>query len=229
MSGLALEMKEVGVRYKKRTSLFGSEWHWAIRDISFDLRGGETLGVVGRNGAGKSTLLKVLAGIMAPDVGEVHRFCEGASLLTINLGFMPHLSGRDNAKLSGMLMGIRKSEISASLDEIIEFAGLGEFIDEPLRTYSSGMKARLGFGVALTADPDIILVDEVLGVGDKAFRKKSTLAMQEKIKSNKTVVLVSHNESMVRETCDRVLWIERGKVLRQGPVHEVMDQYSASR
>ena len=228
MNELALEMKEVGVRYKKRTSVFGSDWHWAISDICFDLRGGETLGVVGRNGAGKSTLLKVLAGILAPDVGEVHRFCEGASLLTINLGFMPHLSGRDNAKLSGMLMGIGKSEISECLDEIIEFAGLGDFIDEPLRTYSSGMKARLGFGVALTADPDIILVDEVLGVGDKAFKKKSTLAMQEKISSNKTVVLVSHNETMVREICDRVLWIEEGQVLAQGPVDEVMDQYSAS-
>ncbi|SVC76686.1 uncharacterized protein METZ01_LOCUS329540 [marine metagenome] len=229
MSELVLDMKGVGVRYKKRTSFFSGEWHWAIRDMSFDLRGGETLGVVGRNGAGKSTLLKVLTGILAPDEGEVHRLCDTASLLTISLGFMPHLTGRDNAKLSGMLMGINKSEITERLDEIIDFADLGYFIDDPLRTYSSGMKARLGFGVALTADPDIILVDEVLGVGDKAFRKKSTLAMREKMNSNKTVVLVSHNEAMVRETCHRVVWIEQGRVMAQGLVDDVMDQYAASR
>ena len=228
MSDLALEMKRVGVWYRKRTSFLSSNRHWAIKNMSFDLRKGETLGVVGRNGSGKSTLLKILAGILAPDEGEVNRFCKSASLLTISLGFMPYLSGRDNAKLSGMLMGISKNEISERLNEMIEFADLGEFIDEPLRTYSSGMKARLGFGVALTADPDIILIDEVLGVGDRAFRKKSMAAMREKINSNKTVVLVSHNERMVRETCDRVVWIDQGSVIAEGQVSEVMDEYAAS-
>ena len=229
MGDQALEMKSVGVWYRKRTSIFRRDRRWAIKDMSFDLKRGETLGVVGRNGSGKSTLLKVLSGILAPDEGEINQFCERASLLTINLGFMPHLSGHDNAKLSGLLMGICKNDMSERLEEIIDFAGLGDFIDEPLRTYSSGMKARLGFGVALAADPDIILVDEVLGVGDKSFRKKSTAAMRKKINSNKTVVLVSHNEAMVRETCDRVVWIDKGRVKAEGPVAEVMDQYAVSR
>jgi len=229
MTDRVLEMKSVGVWYRKRTSIFRRDRRWAIKDMSFDLKRGETLGVVGRNGSGKSTLLKVLSGILAPDEGEINRFCERASLLTINLGFMPHLSGHDNAKLSGLLMGICKNDMSERLEEIIDFAGLGDFIDEPLRTYSSGMKARLGFGVALAADPDIILVDEVLGVGDKSFRKKSTAAMRKKINSNKTVVLVSHNEAMVRETCDRVVWIDKGRVKAEGPVAEVMDQYAVSR
>jgi len=221
-----LELDNVGVRYRKRTSLFGAEWHWAIRNLTFDVRAGETLGVIGHNGAGKSTLLKVLTGILAPDEGSVNRYCRTASLLTINLGFMPHLSGRDNAVLSGMLMGLSRDEVSERLDDIIDFVELGTFIDEPFRTYSSGMKARLGFGVAFAADPDIILVDEVLGVGDKDFRLKSTNAMKEKISSDKTVVLVSHNETMIREICDRLILIENGTIIAEGDVDAVLTRYS---
>ena len=226
---VVLQLQNVGVRYKKRTSVFGSEWHWAIRGLSFDVRAGETLGVIGHNGAGKSTLLKVLTGILAPDEGVITRNSDTASLLTINLGFMPHLSGRDNAVLSGMLMGLTRREVESRIDEIIEFSELGDQIDEPFRTYSAGMKARLGFGIAFTADPDIILIDEVLGVGDRDFRIKSTKAMTEKINSSKTVVLVSHSEALVRYTCDRVVWIEEGRAIAQGPVDEVMDQYDAGR
>ena len=225
--GVVLRLDNVGVRYKKRTSLFGSEWMWAIRNLSFDVRAGETLGVIGHNGAGKSTLLKVLTGILAPDEGTVTRYCDTASLLAINLGFMPHLSGRDNAILSGMLMGLSRSEVDQRLQEIIDFSELGDQIDEPFRTYSAGLKARLGFGIAFTADPDIILIDEVLGVGDKDFRIKSTNAMKEKINSSKTVVLVSHNETMIRQTCDRAVWIEGGEAIAQGQVDEVMDLYAA--
>lgn len=226
---IILELDNVGVRYRKRTSLLGSEWTWAIRNLSFNLKSGETLGVIGHNGAGKSTLLKVLTGILAPDEGSVSRYCDTASLLTINLGFMPHLSGRDNAILSGMLMGLSREQVFERLEDIFGFAELGEHIDEPFRTYSAGMKARLGFGIAFAADPDIILIDEVLGVGDRDFRIKSTEAMKAKINSNKTVVLVSHNETMVRETCDRVVWIEQGGSVAQGDVESVMDQYAAGR
>ncbi len=226
---ILLNLEDVGVYYRKRISLFSEERHWAIRDVTFNVRAGETLGVIGHNGAGKSTLLKLLTGIISPDEGTISRYCETASLLAINLGFVPHLSGRDNAILSGMLLGLSKEEVMARLDDMIEFSELGDQIDDPFRTYSAGMKARLGFGVAFSADPDIILVDEVLGVGDRDFRVKSTNAMKEKIQSDKTVVVVSHSEPLVREICDRLVWIENGHIMAKGDVNEVLDQYSAER
>lgn len=225
---VVLKLENVGVHYRRRLSLFNHEKHWAIRGMSFEVRAGETLGVIGHNGAGKSTLLKVLTGILAPDEGALTRNCDTASLLTINLGFLPHLSGRDNAILSGMLMGLSRAEVYEKLDEIIAFSELGAQIEDPFRTYSAGMKARLGFGVAFTADPDIILIDEVLGVGDREFRKKSTDAMKRKIQSDKTVVLVSHNEPMIRETCDRLVWLQHGTVVAEGAVDDVLDEYTAS-
>jgi lipopolysaccharide transport system ATP-binding protein len=178
--------------------------------------------------AGKSTLLRVLADLLAPDEGQVTRNVKTASLLTLNLGFMPHLSGRDNAIVSGMLMGLSRKEAIANLEEVISFSELGDAIDDPFRTYSSGMRARLGFGIALTSDPDIILVDEVLGVGDMEFRQKSTRKMKEKMQSDKTVVLVSHSESLVREICDRVVWIENGSVIASGEVEGVLTEYNGS-
>ncbi|NBS27067.1 MAG: ABC transporter ATP-binding protein [Gammaproteobacteria bacterium] len=173
-NSVVLSLDNVGIRYRKRVSLLRSSWRWAIRQLSFEVHAGETLGIIGHNGAGKSTLMKVLTGILAPDEGEVIRNCETASLLTINLGFMPHLSGRDNAILSGMLLGLSQAEVRSKLPAIIEFSELEKFIDEPFRTYSAGMKARLGFGIAFASDPDVILIDEVLGVGDRDFRRKST-------------------------------------------------------
>ncbi|MBT4159791.1 MAG: ABC transporter ATP-binding protein [Gammaproteobacteria bacterium] len=222
-----LKLEDVGVRFRRRTSLLRSEWRWAIRHLSFDVKAGETLGVVGRNGAGKSTLLKVLTGILAPDEGKVTRYCDTASLLTINLGFMPHLSGRDNAILSGMLMGLARSDVQARLGEIIEFSELGADIDEPFRTYSAGMKARLGFAISLVADPDIILMDEILGVGDRSFRRKSTEAMREKIRSDKTVVLVSHQEEVLSSVCDRIIWLDNGGMVMEGSTSEVLRGYTA--
>ncbi len=225
---VVLTLEDVGVKYRKRVSFFGGEWHWAIRNLSFEVYAGETLGIVGHNGAGKSTLLKVLAGILAPDEGHIVRNCETASLLTISLGFMPHLSGRDNAILSGMLLGLTQAEVREKLPEIIAFAELESFIDEPFRSYSSGMKARLGFGIAFSADPDVILIDEVLGVGDRQFKKKSTAAMKEKIHSDKTVVLVSHSEAMIRQTCDRLIWVDHGEVIAEGEVEDVLALYTAN-
>lgn len=199
--------------------------YWALKDVSFDVYHGETLGVIGRNGAGKSTLLRVLADIISPDRGRVQRNGCSVAMLSLQLGFIPHLTGRENAILSGMLMGLRRFEVEKVMEAIIDFSELEEFIDEPVRNYSAGMRARLGFSVAFQADPDVLLVDEVLGVGDVEFRRKSAQAMREKIKSNKTVVLVSHTPQSVRELCDRAVWIDQGVSQCDGSVEEVMGEY----
>jgi lipopolysaccharide transport system ATP-binding protein len=151
-----------------------------------------------------------------------------ASLLSLQVGFIPYLSGRDNVVLSGILLGLTRRQVLARMDDIIGFAELGDFIDEPMRSYSSGMKARLGFAVAFQADPDVLLIDEVLGVGDAAFRAKSAAVMREKINSDKTVVMVTHSEETVLELCDRVVWIDHGVTRRVGPTREVMDEYRDS-
>jgi len=224
-NNLVLSMHHVGVAYRRKKGIFGDIF-WALKDVSLSLHHGETLGVIGRNGAGKSTLLRLIAGIIKPDKGELIQ-TQGyqASLLTLQLGFVPYLTGRENAILSGMLLGLRKKEITAKLDAIIEFSELGEFIDQPIVTYSSGMAARLGFSVAFQADPDIFLIDEVLGVGDAEFIKKSTAVMQQKIKTNKTVVFVSHNAALVNQLCDRVVWIEEGVTKAEGKPKEIIAMY----
>ena len=160
-----LQLDNVGISYNRRSGFFGGDAFWALKDVSLSIYQGETLGIIGRNGAGKSTLLQLLAGIIKPNRGQFHTHIDyRASLLALQLGFIPYLSGRDNAVLSGMLMGMRRKEVEAKLQDIIDFAELGEFIDQPVITYSSGMSARLGFSVAYYADPDILLIDEVLGV-----------------------------------------------------------------
>ena len=223
-----LRVESVAVSYRKNAGLFNPKKFWALKDVSFELYHGETLGVIGGNGAGKSTLLRLLAGIIAPDSGTITHDELVISMLGLNVGFISHLTGRNNAVLSGMLMGMRRKEIESKLDDIVEFAEIGEFIDEPVRSYSSGMRARLGFSVAIQADPDILLIDETLGVGDARFAKKSSRAMKEKIRSNKTIVLVSHSEKMVRKMCDRVVWIDKGKSLREGDTDSIMDDYMES-
>jgi lipopolysaccharide transport system ATP-binding protein len=220
-----LRLQNVGVSYMRRKGLFRRERFWALTDVSFSLYRGESLGIIGRNGAGKSSLLKVMAGIIEPDRGCVVRTDLRIDLLSMRVGFQPHLNGRENAILSGMLMGLRRHQMEAGLREIIAFAELEDFMDQPLRTYSAGMKARLGFAVAFMADPDILLIDEVLGVGDTDFRKKSTELMRRKIQSDKTVVVVSHNALIIRELCDRVVWIERGRTRQIGNAEEVLTSY----
>ncbi len=220
-----ISLRHVGISYWRRVSYLRRKKFWALRDISFDLYHGETLGIIGRNGAGKSTLLRVLAGIIAPDKGFLLNQGYRASLLSLQLGFIPHLSGRQNAILSGMLLSVPKRTIEARMDEIIGFAELENFIDQPVSTYSAGMKARLGFSIAFQADPDILLIDEVLGVGDGAFQAKSSNAMREKIRSNKTVVLVSHNLQTLRSLSDRVVWIEEGVTQTEGDVSTVLKTY----
>ena len=184
------------------------------------------MGVIGGNGAGKSTLLKLLSGILDPDEGKVFRKVRNASLLTLGLGFLPNLNGRDNAVLSGIMLGKTREEMTNLLPDIIDFAEIGDAINDPVRTYSSGMRARLSFATALKADPEMILVDELLGVGDLHFRKKSTQAMKEQISSEKTVVVVSHNEELIKEVCDRLVWIDAGTIKAQGSVEEVFETVS---
>lgn len=221
--GRVMSLRNIAVSFHRRRKVF-----WPIQDVSFDLYRGETLGIVGRNGVGKTTLLKVMAGILRPDRGELRSYAHTVSLLSLHLGFLPLLSGRENAVMGGILLGMGAGKIRALMDSIVDFAELGDFIDEPMHTYSAGMKARLGFSVAFHAEPDVLLIDEVLGVGDAEFREKSSKAMKQKLRSEKTIVLVSHNEATIRELCDRAVWIENGKTRVEGEVTSVMQQYNAA-
>jgi lipopolysaccharide transport system ATP-binding protein len=222
-----LRLQDVGVSYQRRIGLFKRGRFWALRNVSFSLYHGESLGIIGRNGAGKSTLLKILAGIINPDRGQIQRASLRAALLSLRIGFVPYLTGRENAILSAMLMGIHRRQIEQAMDEVFAFAELEEFIDQPLYTYSAGMRARLGFAVAFQSDPDILLIDEVLGVGDADFKQKSTELMRKKILSDKTVVIVSHSTSLIHNLCDRVVWIDRGESKREGATDEILALYSA--
>ena len=221
-----LRLASAGVCYRRRRTLrSAAALHWALSNVSFEVMSGETLGVLGRNGSGKTTLLKVLAGIIEPDRGTIERNHSSISMLSLQVGFLPQLSGRENALLSSVLLGEDRMAAKRKLDEIVAFADLEDCIDDPLATYSSGMRARLGFSVAYHTTPELLLIDEVLGVGDQEFRVKSTAAIKELIKSDRTVVLVSHNLPTIRELCDRVVWIEEGKSRMVGPTEEVIAAY----
>lgn len=224
-----VKLENVGVCFSRRQGLFRRSAFWALENISLNLYHGETLGVVGGNGAGKTTLLKILSGILEPSTGCYTNPGFRASMLTLQLGFVHNLTGRDNAVLSGMLLGQTRRQMMAKMDAIVEFSELADFIDQPVRTYSAGMRARLGFSVALEANPDILLIDEILGVGDSTFRAKSTAALKSLIISDRTVVLVSHNLATMRELCDRVIWIENKSTCMEGPVDEVLTAYQGSR
>ncbi len=223
---IILSAQNVGVSYRQRTGLLKYERFWALSDVSFELHAGETLGVIGCNGAGKSTLLRMIAGIIDPDRGQLSRQPDTtASLLALNAGFKPELSGRENAMFSGLLLGLSHQQISGKLDEIKAFSDLEDFFERPVGTYSTGMRARLGFAVAIHADPDVLLIDEVLGVGDESFKIKSHAAMKAKINSDKTVVLVSHSMAAIRSLCDRVLWLQEGRSIACGETNWVIDGY----
>jgi lipopolysaccharide transport system ATP-binding protein len=220
-----MSLKNVGVCY--RGILPFSKRHWALEDISFDVFQGETLGVIGKNGAGKSTLLKLLGRILHPDTGAVEGTAQRIQLLSLQVGFVPELSGRENAILSGLLLGLSKKQCLERMSGVIEFSGLESVIDDPINTYSSGMRARLGFAVSCQADPDLLLIDEVLGVGDRDFRQKSRDFMLSRMKSDKSFVLVSHNEATIMEHCQRAVWIEGGRVKMYGEAEQVVKAYQA--
>ena len=221
-----MELSNVSVPYKSRKSFFRHDYFTALDNVSFKIKTGETLGVIGTNGCGKSTLLKVLANIYGVDSGQIHWHCRQVSLLALSLGFDADLSGRDNAVISGMLLGGRKKDVLEKLDEIIEFSELEEFIDKPIKTYSNGMRARLGFSVALKMESELLLIDEVLGVGDGKFRHKAENAMVSKISTDQTVVLVSHSMGQIGKLCDRVLWLDAGTVKMINVPDAVLDAYS---
>ena len=202
----------------------GAEF-WALRDVSFQVEQGEVLGLVGSNGAGKSTLLKLLSRITIPTEGQITRRGRVGSLLEVGTGFHPELSGRENIFLNGSILGMDRREIAAKFDEIVEFSGIPEFLDTPVKRYSSGMYVRLAFAVAAHLRTEILLVDEVLSVGDAEFQRKSLGKMDDAAATGRTVVFVSHNLASVQRLCHRALWIDHGRIAAAGPVTEVIGDY----
>jgi homopolymeric O-antigen transport system ATP-binding protein len=200
---------------------------WALKDVSFDVMPGEIIGIVGPNGAGKSTLLKILSRILEPTSGRVELYGRTASLLEIGTGFHPDLSGRENVYLNGAILGMTRREIDARFDEIVEFAGVGRFLEIPVKRYSSGMHVRLAFAVAAHLDPEILILDEVLAVGDIGFQKKCLGKFDEATRSGRTVLLVSHSLATVTELCERAILLWGGQIRHAGPTAEVVDCYRA--
>lgn len=201
---------------------------WAVRDVSFRVEHGETFGLIGRNGSGKSTLLKTLARIYSPDEGRVVLDGRVSSMLEVGSGFHPELSGRENIFLNGAILGLSRKQIAARFDEIVDFSGVEQFIDQPVKNYSSGMYVRLGFSVAVHTEPDILIVDEILAVGDGAFREKSRKKFLEFTGQGRTVVLVSHSLEEVRELCQRVAWLDGGRLRQLGPTADVVAAYETA-
>ena len=202
-----------------------SEEFWAVRDVSFQVRRGEALGIIGHNGAGKSTVLKLLSSITAPTSGEIKINGRLSALIEVGSGFHPELTGRENVFLSGSILGMRRREIAAKLDSIVEFAGVRQFIDTPVKRYSSGMYVRLGFAIAAHLDPDILLLDEVLAVGDAAFQAKCFERIKELRQSGTTIVFISHDLNAVERLCSRVLLMHRGQIAAGGNPVEVINHY----
>ena len=236
--GNAIEVKDLKITYKcvkslsMRKSLFHLrksklEVYEALRGISFEVKMGEIMGIVGKNGSGKSTLLRAIAGIFSADSGSIELESDSVSLLSIGVGFQKKLSGRENIILSGMLLGFSEQEVRDKMDEIIEFANLGKFIDMPVKTYSSGMYSKLAFSITAVLETDIMLIDEVLSVGDAKFKKKSYKKMQELIMDeNRTVVIVSHSTETLEKLCTSLLWLHEGEIKMQGDTKTVLDAYN---
>ena len=234
---MALEVKDLRIRYKClksfsiRKSLLqfkkvNTKVFEAVRGVSFSVPKGEILGIVGKNGSGKSTMLRAIAGIFSPDEGSIDLHGNSVSLLSIGVGFQRELTGRENIVLSGMLLGFSEAQVREKMDEIIEFANLGEFIDMPVKTYSSGMHSKLAFSITAILESDIMLIDEVLSVGDAKFKKKSYNKMKQLISAkDRTVLIVSHNSDTLKELCTSVLWLHEGEMRMIGKPEEVLPAY----
>ncbi len=216
-------LKEYFVKFLKREIRFQS--FWALKNVSMEIERGDRLGLVGLNGAGKSTLLKLIAGVMKPTEGQIDVKGRISPLLTLGAGFDPDYTGRENIFLNGSLLGHSRKFIESKFDEIVEFSEIGDFIDVPLKNYSSGMRARLGFSIATAVQPEILILDEVLSVGDAKFQEKSRQKMNSLMKGQVTILFVSHSTDQVRKICDKAIWLEKGKLITQGPVDEVCDVY----
>jgi ABC-type polysaccharide/polyol phosphate transport system ATPase subunit len=234
---VAINVQELGVKYSLRftrkttvrQTLTGrmrrrdqDTTFWALREVTFKVVRGESLAVIGPNGAGKSTLLQVLAGIITPSAGVVEVVGHVSSLLTLGAGFDGDLSGRDNIRLAGAFMGLDHRTVDERLPAMVEYADLGPFIDAPIKTYSSGMRARLGFAIATSVEPDILLLDEVLATGDAAFREKSKARVLELVRQAKAIVLVTHDMTWVTEYCNRAMLLEKGRIVAEGKPEEVV-------
>ena len=212
----------------RNEQLEGRDYIWALKDVSFEVKKGEILGIIGPNGAGKTTALRLLAGITAPTSGNIHGNGRVSALIQLGAGFHPDLTGRENIYLNGSILGLSREEINKRFDSIVDFSELGEFIDTPVKRYSSGMYVRLGFAVAAHIDPDILLIDEVLAVGDASFQAKCWKRIRDLQAVNTTVVFVSHNTWAVRGLCDRVLLLSKGKIDSEGVPDEVIQSYECS-
>lgn len=238
----AIDVRVLGVRYNLRLTRrntvrdsfknmarrrTGPSHFWALRDVSFQVAPGESLAIIGPNGAGKSTLLQVLAGILRPDEGAINVDGRISSLLTLGAGFDAELSGRDNILLAGAFMGIDHNDMVARMPGIIEFADIGQFIDAPIKTYSSGMNARLGFSIATAVEPDVLLLDEVLGTGDATFRAKSQGRVVELMKAARAIVLVTHDMTWAREFCNHAILLEKGTVVSAGSPDQIIAIHEA--
>ena len=233
---LAIEVKDVHISYRIlnnisiRSTLFHrktrDEVFEAVKGVSFEVEKGGILGIIGKNGSGKSTLLRSIAGVFSPNEGVIDLHEHSVSLMALGVGFNSLLTGRDNIVLSGLLLGFTEKEIKEKTEEIIEFAELGDFIDKPVRTYSSGMNSKLAFAITAMLETDIMLVDEVLSVGDERFRKKSLAKMKELISDkDRTVIIVSHSIETLEELCDRAMWMHDGEIKEIGETEIVLDHY----
>lgn len=233
---IAITVKDLHITYRglKKTSIraswknFGGkvELFHALKGVSFEVEEGKILGIIGKNGAGKSTMLRAIAGIFSPDKGKIDLHGRTISLLSIGVGFNKKLTGKENIYLSGMLLGFSEEEIAAKEKEIIKFADIGEFINKPVKTYSSGMYSKLAFAITAILETDITLIDEVLSVGDAQFKEKSYNKMKELISDDsRTVIIVSHSLGTIKELCDEVLWLNEGEVMMKGPASEVIPKY----
>ena len=215
-------LKSMVMRGKKSVH----EDFWALKDVSFEVPHGTTFGLIGKNGSGKSTLLKCLAKILWPEEGAITARGKQASLLEVGSGFHPELSGRENVFLNGSILGMSRKEVARKFDEIVSFSGVGHFIDQPVKNYSSGMYVRLGFSVAVAVTPDILVVDEVLAVGDATFQKRCRTKFKEMKEEGRTVILVSHSMNTVKDMCDEVAWLNEGELKMIGKTDDVVKAYN---
>lgn len=215
-------LKEFVIKFLKRELHFQS--FWALNNVSLRINKGDRVGFLGLNGAGKSTLLKIISGVLKPTKGEVKVYGSMAPLLALGAGFDPNFSGRDNIFLNGAVLGHSRSEMEKKYDDIVNFAELNDFIDVPIKNYSSGMKSRLAFAIATSVNPDILILDEVLSVGDMSFQRKSKDRM-DNVMSDATLLFVSHSVSQVRNLCDKAVWLHKGSIIAAGEVNEICNQY----
>ncbi len=216
-------LKEYAIHFVRGSLAY--EELWALSEVSLPIAEGETVGIVGRNGAGKSTLLKVVSGVLKPTKGAVQRRGWVAPILELGTGFDEELTGYENIYLNALLLGRQKKEIDERLDQIVEFSGLRDFIRSPIRNYSSGMLARLGFSIATAWKPDLLILDEVLGVGDARFLKRCERRIEEFHEAGTTILIVSHDPGAVRKNCQRAIWLEQGRLLADGPAVEILERY----